>query len=101
MQTKHPADFRQPHTLSGKHLFDFGHRARLLLNRGRGIHDDGTARALPDGHIGAGIACVIKTTATKTCFECAGFVIAAQIVMAVAGHHLLENTQMSGDRMGD
>ena len=34
MQTENPADFRQPHTPGGKHLFDFGHRTRLLLHLG-------------------------------------------------------------------
>ena len=94
MQAQYPTDVCKTHAVSGKDLLDVGHSACLLLYRYRCVNDNRTPRTLPDRQISRRIARIIKTIATKARFQCSALVFGAQIMVTIAGHDFIKNTEV-------
>ena len=97
MHAQHAQPDRESRRRGRKHMLDLTDGGGLFTQTFGRIDDDGATGALPDREVGLGIAGVIKTTTTKTRFQCAGFVVPGQIVIAVAGHDDVKKTKMGGN----
>ena len=101
MRAQDLARHAEPKWRAGKFLFDFAQLARFACKAPACVDDDGAPRALPDMQVGIRIAHIVVTAASETRLERHGTLAPSQVGSAIAGHDVVEQSDIFGDRLGD